>query len=221
MTTAAYIGGLNALGEKFVDDPVGGVPSVEMAYDVIGEIRTQTVPRKVGCLKIDGLDVQDILLDTINPLTIFVGKDSPLSFGSGWQVKSVSADNLSASMMTIAVTYERILQGVWSFGLPSLVTVSCTDGNVTLSYDGTPVQVWNTSEECQYAPLKFVGRAVTSAKYTVELFANGVKVQAWDLDITGGLDPQNNLTHRMHWESDGTTYARLVLLGTSLFDFSG
>lgn len=218
-TIDAYLGGLNALGKNYVDASEGATPDIDNAKEVIGDVKTIRVVRKVLCLKSDAVDVSQDLIDTADPLTMYVGKDSPIEYGSGYRLTDMNSDHLSASMMSIAASYEKELQGVFDWQLPPSVTVTCANGDVTISFDGTPVETYETDKACKEQPLRLTGTLWTKTLYRVTLFANDVEVEHWDLDVSGTLDPENNDDHYLHWEYSGTDYARLVLLGVTLIEY--
>jgi len=215
----AYLGGLNAFGKNYVDAPEGGVPDVDNAKEVIGDVKTIRVNRKVFCLKTDGIDVEDDLRANEDDLKIYVGKDSPLDFGSGYRLIDANADPLKGSMMSLACSYEKEVQGIFDSQLPPSVTVTCVNGVVTMLFNGSPMESWDTGKECKEQPLRVTGKLWTKTEYRVELFANDVRVEDYNFGVSGDLDPENNDDHYMHWEWSGSDWAQLVLLGTVLFRF--
>jgi len=219
--TGAMIGGFNEGGKQFIDDPQGGVYGTDDVRELIGTVRNETVIRRVACLKGVAPDVANSLRGETGQLQIFVGKDSPIQYGEGWRMNQINPSNIGPSAMMFSTVYERERQGTWDFDLPSNVALGWAAGVVTVSYNGVPMESWDSgraTEEDAFL-IRMTARVVDTDTVKVSLAANGVAMSDWNLPAPEKLDPENIADHRCRWVENGTTI-QLMLLNVALYEWT-
>lgn len=225
MAVPTILGGTNARGKVYVDGDTGGVIRSTYDYRVEGLVRIDECDRLVLCRKENAVAVaEDLVENYADPLVVYVGDADSVSHGNGWTIFDAQGANFSPSLQTFAIKYKREVPAVWDWMLPASVTLACAGSSpptTVISFDGNPAITYETpGYPCLEVPLRFTGEWITETLFRLTLLCNGYPVETWEVPfVTGGVSPEFVLSHRLHWESSGVAYARLVLSTTTILDF--
>lgn len=72
------------------------------------------------------------------------GNVGEISYGSGWEMRSVNTSSLDIAFDLISISYQKEVTSAFEFGLPIGVTITCSAGVASLKYNGHTLETWTS-----------------------------------------------------------------------------